>query len=94
MARPDLHKFKRDLSNVPAPGSDAPPRTIRASDLDGNFTKVTVIEPPRESPPSYTVEYTKDGTVLRLLPEYPQGSTLHVLGVQNGQLRWVATTNC
>jgi len=75
MADIDLHEFKEDLKNKPGPGSDAPPRTIRASDLDGNFKKVTVLES-EEDPPEYTVEYRDDGVVLKDLKGLPNGENL------------------
>lgn len=94
MALPDLHKFRDDLKNVPAPGSNAPPRTIRARDLDENFRKVTVIDS-EALPPDYRVKPTKDGIILTdILPERPAGNSLHVLGVQGGVLKWVATEDC
>lgn len=94
MARAELHEFKRDLQNKPGPGSNAPPRTIRARDLDGNFKKVTVIEPTDQDPPTYTVEYKKDGTVLNILPTFPTDNALYVLGVEGQTLRWVKTEDC
>lgn len=69
MAEIDLHKFERDLKSRPGPGSAAPPRTIRAKDLDGNFNKVTLLKDNNE-PALYDLEYTKDGVRLtRLLPD-------------------------
>jgi hypothetical protein len=111
--RPDLHKFERDLRHRPSPGSNAPPRTIRAKDLDENNRKLTLLQG-EGLPPLYEVEYTKDGTrITRILPEggnngdllYWNGTqwavfpavtstTLHVLGLQNGALQWVATEDC
>jgi hypothetical protein len=85
MARPDLHKFRDDLRNVPAPGSNAPPRTLRAADLDDNFTKTTLL-PSDQSPPLYELRYTPDGTRLtRLLP---QGARSGDLLYWNGE-RWL-----
>lgn len=63
MANTTLHSFVRDLANVPPKGSAAPPRSIRAKDLDGNFKKATVI-PPGGTRPAYGVRYTQDGTIL------------------------------
>jgi hypothetical protein len=69
MADIDLHLFREDLAKVPPKGSDQPPRTIRAADLDGNFKKVTVL-PSESDPPEYEVEYREDGTILsNFLPE-------------------------
>ena len=65
MAKIDLHSFERDLTNKPGDGSSAPPRSIRAKDLDGNFKKVTLL-PDTSETPAYTVEYTADGTKLKL----------------------------
>jgi hypothetical protein len=64
MATIDLHLFERDLANIPGKGSSAPPRTIRAKDLDGNNKKLTLL-PDQSETPSYTVEYTQDGTLLK-----------------------------
>jgi hypothetical protein len=93
MALPDLHKFADDLKRRPSKGSSAPPRSIKAKDLDENYQKVTVV-PPSKSPPTYTVEYKKEGTVLKILPDFPSGSELHVLGVRGGKLEWVETEDC
>jgi len=76
MAKADLHEFKEDLKNKPGPGSDAPPRTIRASDLDDNFKKVMLIESDNIDPPPYEVEYTEDGTMLKNLKTLPDGENL------------------
>jgi hypothetical protein len=76
MAKADLHEFKEDLNNKPGPRSDAPPRTIRASDLDGNFKKVMLIESDDVDPVPYEVEYTEDGTMLKNLKQLPDGANL------------------
>jgi hypothetical protein len=69
MAKPDLHKFEQDLKNNPTLGSTAPPRTIRAKDLDGNNKKLTLLEG-EGTPKLYEVEYTADGTrITRILPQ-------------------------
>jgi hypothetical protein len=68
MALPDLHRFANDLKNRPGPGSNAPPRTIRAKNLDDNYKKVTLIESD-QTPKLYDLRYTKDGTrITRILP--------------------------
>ena len=61
--KPELHLFERDLKNKPSSGSNAPPRTIRAKDLDGNNKRLTLLEGEGD-PPAYRVKYTKEGTVL------------------------------
>jgi hypothetical protein len=76
MASATLHKFKDDLKNIPGPGSDAPPRTIRASDLDGNFKKVLLIESDDFDPVPYDVDHTEDGTVLKNIKQIPDGTRL------------------
>jgi hypothetical protein len=75
MAQAELHKFREDLKKTPGPGSDAPPRTLSASDLDGNFKKVMLIESDDGDPPPYEVEYTDDGTRLKNLKHLPDGAT-------------------
>jgi hypothetical protein len=92
MARIDLHLFERDLANKPGNGSSAPPRTIRAKDLDENNKKLTVLQG-EGSPPSYTVKYTPDGIILNVLPTPPASGT-HVLGAVNGVVQWLATEDC
>jgi hypothetical protein len=76
MASIDLHKFRDDLRNAPGKGSDAPPRTIRASDLDGNFKKVTIIESDDVDPVPYELEHTEGGTMLKNLKQLPDGANL------------------
>jgi hypothetical protein len=95
MRKPDLHLFKDDLRKKPPDGSNAPPRSIKAQDLDENFVKTSVIAP-LEDPPRYTVEYTREGTRLKItvLPEVPTASGLHVLTVSGGELAWTATEDC
>ena len=67
--KPDLHLFERDLKNKPIAGSNAPPRTIRAKDLDDNNRKLTLLKGVGD-PPLYEVEYTTDGTrITRVLPD-------------------------
>lgn len=65
---PDLHRFKEDLQKVPPPGSNAPPRSIRALDLDENFKKVTVIPnqvlATRQAAPDYDTDYSDEGAEL------------------------------
>jgi hypothetical protein len=48
-------------------GSDSPV-TVKARDLDKNFSRTTVIENPDEAEgeKSYTVRYEKEGTVLEI----------------------------
>jgi hypothetical protein len=92
MAKPDLHEFKKDLQNKPADKSNAPPRSIRADDLDGNFTKATVIESSGIDK-DYDISYTKRGTILFIFPQKPRTGT-HVLGIIDGELQWLATEDC
>lgn len=94
MAAPDLHKFEGDLLNRPGPGSNAPPRTIRAKDLDENYKKVTLIESDK-TPKLYELRYTKDGTrITRILPDLPDSSVMHVLTVTRKVLAWTPTEDC
>jgi hypothetical protein len=94
MATIDLHLFERDLANKPGKGSSAPPRTIKAKDLDGNNKKLTLLQGEGD-PPSYTVKYTSDGIIISgLLPALPTASGLHVLTVSGGTLSWTATEDC
>ena len=93
MALPDLHKFADDLLSSPGPGSAAPPRSIKAVDLDDNYRKVTVIQPP-DNPPAYKVQYTKDGTILTDIAGLPPDATARQLYVViNGSLQqmWFVT---
>ena len=86
MALPDLHLFVNDLRNTPLPGSSAPPRTIRATNLDENFQKVTVLAS-EEDPPAYQVTYTRDGTLLSNFRTVPDGTTIGDLLYWSGE-RW------
>ena len=94
--KPDLHLFEKDLKNTPLVGSNAPPRTIRAKDLDGNNAKLT-LRKGEGNPPLYEVKYTKDGTVITSIfpfPEAPSGTAMHVLTISDGVLAWTATEDC
>ena len=71
--KPDLHLFERDLKNKPPLGSTAPPRTIRAKDLDENNRKLTILKGEGD-PPAYLVKYTKDGTVLTDIQGLPRNA--------------------
>jgi hypothetical protein len=76
----ELHKFRDDLNKRPPRGSSAPPRTIRAADLDENFQKVSIIPPDDNKRfPSYQVERTAQGTRLknlRVLPDARDGQLI------------------
>jgi hypothetical protein len=66
--KPDLHLFERDLKNKPVAGSNDPPRTIRAKNLDDNNKRLTLLQGAGD-PPLYEVQYTTDGTrITRILP--------------------------
>ena len=87
MATIDLHYFKDDLAKKPTGNSGSPPRGVSAKDLDGNFWKVQVIEDPEATAAVYTVEYTEDGTVLKVLPKINETEN-YVLQTVDGQLQW------
>ena len=89
----DTHKFVDDVKKTPGKGSNDPPRSIKAQDLDDNFLKVCLIEDSERTDQPYKVNYTKDGIVLDILPDIPQTGT-HVLGVVDGTVKWIATQDC
>lgn len=96
MAIDTLHRFEDDLRARPSKGSNAPPRTLKAKDLDENFIKAAVIAP-QEERPRYSVKYTREGTMLKIepeLPELPESATMHVLTATNGVLAWTPTEAC
>jgi hypothetical protein len=89
----DLHKFEEDLNNKPGRGSNAPPVSIRAKDLDGNFAKLVLLESEND-PPEYEVEYTEEGTRLYNLSGLPAGAEANEFNVcENGNPRtyWFVT---
>jgi hypothetical protein len=91
--KPDLHSFENDLKNKSPKGSNAPPVSIRARDLDGNFNKTTLIES-TDIPKPYSVKYTKEGTMLvnvRSLPKDAQAT--RIMCCINGEARgfWFVT---
>jgi hypothetical protein len=93
MANIDLHTFKDDLTKRPTGNSNKPPRSISAKDLDDNFTKTHVIDDTAATTTVYTVEYTEEGTVLKVLPTINASGT-YVLGTVDGTLQWIATQDC
>jgi hypothetical protein len=67
-------------------GND-PPVSIKARDLDTNFTRATIITP-KADPPPYRVEYTKDGTVLKDIAGLPPDALAKQIAVcENGQTK-------
>jgi hypothetical protein len=89
-ANSSLHIFANDLATKVSGNSSAPPRSIKASNLDNNFKAVTII--PNHNIP-YTVNYVVDGTSLDIFPITP-GAGTYVLGIVDGSLTWIETTNC
>ena len=85
-----LHIFANDLESKVKGKSSAPPRSIRAADLDGNFKALTLI--PSANIP-YTINVGADGTSIDIFPPSP-GAGTYVLGIVNGSLVWLETTNC
>jgi hypothetical protein len=105
--------FSALVNNTPAKGSNDYPVAIKASDLDENYLRSTLVKSDLE-PPLYDVEYKEDGTrITRIFPNgtntgdllYWDGSkwvvlaatnssTLHVLGIEDGALKWVETDGC
>ena len=71
MANTKLHKFEKDLKNKPVDGSTAPPRTIKAKDLDDNNKKLTLLKG-RGTPALYEVKYEADGTRITRIFEHGQ----------------------
>jgi hypothetical protein len=91
----NLHKFKDDLDKVPPKGSNRPPRTIRAKDLDGNFEKVTIL-PSEAIPPEYEVSYREDGVILsdiNGLPAKAEANEFNVCENGNPRTYWFVTWN-
>lgn len=66
MPNPSLIKFRDYLTARPPKGSSAPPRTIKADDLDGNFKRCTVNKSQVQfnGQPVYDVLYSSEGTEL------------------------------
>ena len=80
----NLHKFSEDAGAA----------TISAKALDFNFKKLSPLAT-GGYPRHYAMSFTEDGWSMTIFPQFPQASgALHVLGIQNGQLRWVPTTQC
>jgi hypothetical protein len=68
--------------------------TIPAAALDANFS---MLRPLQSSgyPRQYALTETPQGWAMTIFPQFPQAAGgLHVLGIQNGQLRWVPTESC
>jgi hypothetical protein len=64
MPNPSLVKFRDYLTASPPKGSTAPPRTIKADDLDWNFKNCTVIDSQSTGSPIYEAQYSQEGTEL------------------------------
>jgi hypothetical protein len=85
----ELVKFQSQLG-----GKDpaASPFKIAARDLDGNFAKLKPLQADGDAR-QYLLTETPEGWSLKIFPQFPTGG-LHILGVENGSLRWVPTTGC
>jgi hypothetical protein len=93
MADIDLHRFKEDLDKVPPKGSNLPPRSISATNLDENFNKVTLL-PSETDPPEYQVSYREDGVIISDISGLPQGAVAREFSVcENGnpETYWLLT---
>lgn len=88
-ANSSLHVFANDLSSQVKGNSNAPPRSIRASDLDGNFKALTIV--PSSNIP-YKVNHSADGTSLDIFPAAP-GAGMFLLGIVDGDLQWLSQDN-
>jgi hypothetical protein len=75
---PDVVYYQDYLMQRPALGSNTPPVSIKASDLDKCFAAVTVIENPDEPDDrkSYGVAYKPEGTYLTNISGLPEGIRL------------------
>ena len=82
-----LHLFADDLKSKVRGNSAAPPRSIRAADLDANFKIVTII--PNDDIP-YTVNTSKEGTSITIFPPSP-GPGTYYLSITDGALAWKKT---
>jgi len=79
-----LHFFADDLRNKTKGNTNAPPRSIRAADLDDNFKCVSIVS---TGDIPYGVNYSKDGTSLSIFPPIPGGGTYY-LALVDGNLTW------
>jgi hypothetical protein len=74
--------------------SEAGSTSIKADALDFNFSKLRPLNN-TGYPRHYALTETPEGWSMTIFPAFPQGTgALHVLGIQNGQLRWVPTEAC
>lgn len=94
-ANENLVVFQDYLRAVPI--GNSPPVSIRARDLDKNFTQTTVIPDPNldEDDRTYEVRYEAEGTVLeiRALPKgINNGDLLYWNPAAGGTGQWVVLT--
>jgi hypothetical protein len=62
--------FESYLTERDSPGRNLPPRSIKASDLDNNFKKTTLIEPTSgDGKGSYKVKITENGTEIEFVSD-------------------------
>jgi hypothetical protein len=77
--------FSALVNNTPAKGSNDYPVAIKASDLDENYLRSTLVKSDLE-PPLYDVEYKEDGT--RITRIFPNGTNTGDLLYWN-ENKWV-----
>lgn len=71
-----------------------PSATISARDLDANFRRLRPLQSDGTNR-QYLLTETPDGWRIQIFPDFPASSgSLHVLGFQNGFMRWVPTQDC
>lgn len=80
----ELFKFQNEVGSA----------TLPAAALDANFAKLKPLQQ-TGYPRQYALTETPQGWSITIFPAFPQTSgALHVLGIQNGQMRWVPTEEC
>jgi hypothetical protein len=67
--------------------------SISAKSLDENFAKLKPLAQDGV-PRQYALTETANGWSLTIFPPFPSTGDLHVLGIQNGIMQWVATEAC
>lgn len=71
-----------------------PAAAISARDLDANFFRLRPLQSDGTNR-QYLLTETPEGWSIKIFPDFPPNSgKLHVLGFQEGFLRWVPTTEC
>lgn len=68
--------------------------TIKAADLDANFSKLKPLTVFGNSQKQYSLTETPAGWSLMIFPPFPTDGAMYVLSIKDGMMQWTSTQSC